>query len=320
MSATLSGTSSGPRSPNGLKEGPTVSGHKHKYGVPLVLTQKQVNVRRPEGPNKWAPMDNPLYQAKFPASMKKAIQWESQDRSNFRGHTIRLLSGPSREANPSDLMKTVILPKEITDRPRFEEDIIHSKITDGRPNFKKSSSLDSFIRLGDIGPAVKRPDGCLSDVLVLIFKPCYDALKHFLGKVRLVLKRLNGYLSDVRVLIFEPCYNALKHILGKLCHNTLKHHLGEVGPVSKCLNGCLSNVPVLIFEPCCDALKHLLGEHLLGDVGPALKRLDGYPSDVLVLIFKPCYDTLKYFRRLKEVAWLFLNRLEEAEYLPISIE
>lgn len=30
--------------------------------------------------------------------------------------------------------ETIVLPAEITDKPRFEDEVIHYEITDGRPN------------------------------------------------------------------------------------------------------------------------------------------------------------------------------------------
>ncbi|KAF6823192.1 tyrosinase [Colletotrichum plurivorum] len=45
----------------------TTNGDVYIYGVPIIFTLPQVQVRRPEDPSRWVPMANPFYQFDFPA-------------------------------------------------------------------------------------------------------------------------------------------------------------------------------------------------------------------------------------------------------------
>jgi hypothetical protein len=52
-----------------------VDQEQYTYGIPVILMTKTVNVRRP-GKTDYEPMDNPLYQFKFPNDPKGGFHWD----------------------------------------------------------------------------------------------------------------------------------------------------------------------------------------------------------------------------------------------------
>ncbi|OBR08255.1 Tyrosinase [Colletotrichum higginsianum IMI 349063] len=83
-----------------------ISGDVFTYGLPIIFTLPQIQVRRPENPSRWVPMANPLYQFNFPPDSKGGFDWSMYDRiPAARDHTIRGLNAASQSANHNYVMR-----------------------------------------------------------------------------------------------------------------------------------------------------------------------------------------------------------------------
>ncbi|GKT69134.1 tyrosinase precursor [Colletotrichum tofieldiae] len=82
------------------------SGDIYTYGLPIVFTLPQIQVRRPENPSRWVSMANPLYQFNFPADSKGGFDWSTYDQiPAARDHTIRGLNATTQSANHSYVLR-----------------------------------------------------------------------------------------------------------------------------------------------------------------------------------------------------------------------
>ncbi|OHW91286.1 tyrosinase precursor, partial [Colletotrichum incanum] len=82
------------------------SGDVYTYGLPIIFTLPQVQVRRPENPSRWVSMANPLYQFNFPADSKGGFDWSTYDQiPAARDYTIRGLNAATQSANHNHVMR-----------------------------------------------------------------------------------------------------------------------------------------------------------------------------------------------------------------------
>jgi len=86
----------------------------YQYGIPIIFTLPQIQVRRPENPSTLVPMDNPLYKFSFPQDDVQSIDFAqgfaTQDNPNYNPvvsqNTIRGYDGTTQSANHSFVITT----------------------------------------------------------------------------------------------------------------------------------------------------------------------------------------------------------------------
>ncbi|KAF4827508.1 Tyrosinase [Colletotrichum tropicale] len=81
-------------------------GDVYTYGIPIIFTLPQIQVRRPENPTKWVPMTNPLYQFNFPTDKKGGFDWSMYSRiPAAKERTIRGLNANTQSADHSYVIR-----------------------------------------------------------------------------------------------------------------------------------------------------------------------------------------------------------------------